>query len=102
MGSGGNLEFTHRDAEALGGTELLGVVAKAILRLGNTDGQVTESILTQFSELALRRRREIDAIGMIDLCGDSLYLDRKDGNGRARGGRFCERPLTRKLGIFSG
>lgn len=66
MGSGGNLEFTHRDAEALGGTELLGVVAKAILRLGNTDGQVTESILTQFSELALRRRREIDAIGMID------------------------------------
>ena len=53
MGTGGNLELAHRDAEVLGSAQGLGVVAKAVLRLGDAHRQVAKAVLAQLGELAL-------------------------------------------------
>ena len=72
MGTGGNLELTHRDAEVLGSAQGLGVVAKAVLRLGDAHRQVTKAVLAQLGELALGGRRKVNAVGAVDLGGNGL------------------------------
>ena len=72
MGTGGNLELAHRDAEVLGSAQGLGVVAKAVLRLGHAHRQVAKAVLAQLGELALGGRRKVDAVGAVDLDGNGL------------------------------
>ena len=72
MGAGRNLELTHRDAEVLGSAQGLGVVAKAVLRLGDAHRQVAKAVLAQLGELALGGRRKVDAVGAVDLGGNGL------------------------------
>lgn len=69
---GGNLELAYGDAEALGSAQRLGVVAKAVLRLGHAHRQVAKAVLAQLGELALGGRRKVDAIGAVDLSGNGL------------------------------
>lgn len=69
---GGNLELTHRDAEVLGSAQGLGVVAKAVLRLGDAHRQVAKAILAQLGELALGGRRKVNAVGAVDLGGNGI------------------------------
>lgn len=72
VGAGGNLELAYGDAEALGSAQRLGVVAKAVLRLGHAHRQVAKAVLAQLGELALGGRRKVDAIGAVDLSGNGL------------------------------
>ena len=72
MGTGGNLELAHGDAEALGGAQRLGVVAKAVLGLGDAHRQVAKAVLAQLGELTLGSRRKVNAVGAVDLGGDGL------------------------------
>ena len=72
MGAGRNLELTHGDAEVLGSAQGLGVVAKAVLRLGDAHRQVAKAVLAQLGELALGGRRKVNAVGAVDLGGNGL------------------------------
>ena len=72
MGTGGNLELAHGDAEVLGRAQSLGVIAEAVLGLGDAHRQVTKAVLAQLGELALGSRRKVDAIGAVDLGGNGL------------------------------
>ena len=72
VGTGGNLELTHHDAEVLGSAQGLGVVAKAVLRLGDAHRKVAKAILAQLGELALGGRRKVNAVGAVDLGGNGL------------------------------
>ena len=72
MGTGRNLELAHGDAEILGSAQGLGVIAKAVLGLGDAHRQVTKAVLAQLGELALGSRGKVNAIGAVDLGGDGL------------------------------
>ena len=78
-GAGSDLDVPHRDTEALGRAQALGVVGEGVLGLGHADGQVGEALLLDLGHLLLRGRGEVNAVGVVDATRDGLDAARDTG-----------------------
>src|SRR6202034_1894206 len=78
-GADARADLADREAEARGGALEVGVVAQAVLGLGDADREAAEAVLLVAVELAARQRRVVHAVRAVDLGrqGLDLLLERR-------------------------